>query len=183
MISSPWIMIDLIVFDTPERARPLLDSFYACSSSNITEPDLEITGEPLPIQLGAREYPALRGVVWLDIDGEEAIDRWVQEQDAAPPFMVVMGYVDAARSQAPVHVWARLPGRNVQMVGDLDGDEIAALIGVEPRNAVESSQFTEIVVGMVLDLPGFDEFKAHADAVELDDSTPQPSAPSRSPRI
>jgi hypothetical protein len=184
MISSPWVMIDLVVFDDPAHAKSLLDSFYKCASSNITEPELEIAGEELPIQLeGGLSFPALRGVVWMDIDCEEAIDDWVQAQEHTSAFMVVMGYVDSARSQEPAQVWARLPGYEPQMLGDLDGEQIAALIGVEPRQAVESGRFVETVVPLVLAHDDFVGFKAHVDALALGDQTQPAPAPSRSPRI
>ena len=184
MPSSPWVMIDLVVFDTPERAKPLLESFYKFSCSNITEPDLEVAGEELPLKLNdGSERPALRGLVWIDSDCEDAIDEWVEKQEAKPAFMVVMGYVDSRRAQAPALVWARTPGKPPCMLGDLEGDDIAELIGVEPRQVVESAPFAATVIGLSLARPEFDGFKAHIDALKLDESTQEPTAASRSFRI
>lgn len=164
--------IELIVFAPPSGAAQLLESFAKCAKDNITEPG-EKEGFPLPIHICGYDFPAHRQVEWVDMDTHDAIDEWVEDQEGAPPFVVILGWKNHMVDGYDINLWCSFPGQ---------GAQISRVAAVEEA-AIKDADFSKELIEILIENNSIDGLRAHIEAIKIGNQTPRAGQSPSSRRI
>lgn len=175
------VQIDLLIFAHPDQALPLANQFDDFGRRNI-QPSYENEQEGYFDTLSwpsLGQIQAYRGLRWTDMDIEEVIDQWVEDNQGLLPFAIVMRYQNPINPGHSLLSWISAPGSEPQTIGDIPDADLPDLGSWEtPIKAL-----LEAAVPCLLSHPHASSLRTCVENKILDQSTVTAASVRRGARI